>query len=106
MQAFACLLLGFTRLEDTSLEFESHGAVSSVRVRELEDWTFSFTAAKNWVKVWVRPPEVRLGRLSFTELKDLLPQTTDRGDYNFTLRIVDVDEALRFLGLVYQSRES
>lgn len=101
-QAFAYFTLAFSHLSNGALEFEQHGAVSSLRVRVNDDWMFSFCAAKDWVLAYIRPPAIERLGYSIEELKTILPDAKIPQDSHLSVRIYSVEQAKAFQEFIFE----
>lgn len=94
-------LLELPRLPGVSIEPESHGYMSSLRVKRGEDWCFSLVPTQKWLLGYVRKPEIVSGRLSLRLVQELLPDAGEkRKDSEITVRLRTFDEVLQFIALI------
>lgn len=103
--ALATCVLRFSTHRDWVLAPESHGQMASLGVYEDAAWLFSFAPAQQWVLAYIRPPELRRGRLTLSHIQAVLPQAGTPQAEHISVRLRTHDDASLFCDTVFNATE-
>ncbi|MAC89736.1 MULTISPECIES: hypothetical protein [Maricaulis] len=98
--AFWCAVLEMPRIPDIAIEAETHGYMSSLRIKRGGDWCFSLAPAREWLLFYVRRPELKRSKLDYARVKSVLSQSEERGDGEITARVSSEHEILKICDLI------
>ena len=82
------------------VELESHGVMSSLALFRGPDWCFSFRPAQDWLKLWIRRPELTRHHVRKVDVVDLLPDVQETKSKEITARLRTYEQTETFLALL------
>ena len=101
--AFLRAILMLPVLPGVSIAAESHGVMRSLGIFRGDEWCFSLAPAQQWIKVWVRRPELNRRPKTGTKFEECFPGVETTGGSELTARLRTEAEMLSFVEVVRRS---
>jgi len=101
-EAFAHAILALPRISGITVSPERHGFMSSLGVFGDDSWCFSINPTKQWLKNWIRKPEIRRNPTVEDDLVRTGIEFVQNGSGEYTLKIKGLKEMVDFVELVVE----